>query len=380
MEMLVDPRVHGRPADVVVVVLELQQRMVPHVLLRAEQPVVLLQLRETLGGHFLGPVVGRQQAQRFGGEHRRELDVAGRHPQQARVFARAAALHGGRDHHGRNGNRDAGIEGAENERLRAAAAGARDRDPLRVHVRQAQEEIHGPEGIIGLHPHDRLQTRFRRGTEQPPILGRAHLRPLLGESVRQALRNLHAVGIADHVVVKHDAAHPGQLHAAGLQRAAAAVLETLRPFLDLLLHAVDAHVIEAAVGPVSVRAEHARQLARLALGPIQVARDEEAGKALEVDFLDRVIALVAAAMNHRIQGRLGRHRPQAQRNQHLPPHLFRPPVPFLPRFCRSEREVAVQVLQLLQTLVGRQFVRRQHAHAPSGGQRRPSRQQHAQTG
>ena len=79
------------------------------------------------------------------------------------------------------------------------------------------------------------------------------------------MRQLHAVGIADHVVVEHDAAHAGQLHAAALQRAAAADFEPLGACHDLLRERARL-IEEPAVGPMAVRAEHAGKLARLALG------------------------------------------------------------------------------------------------------------------
>ena len=46
-------------------------------------------------------------------------------------------------------------------------------------------------------------------------------------AVRDVLRDLHAVGVADHVVQEDDGAHPRQLHGARLQDVPRAVVESL---------------------------------------------------------------------------------------------------------------------------------------------------------
>ena len=73
------------------------------------------------------------------------------------------------------------------------------------------------------------------GLKKPQFSGVSNSGRCLAKPCASSNGNLHAVGVADHVVVKHDAAHPRQLHAAGLQRRAAADLEPLGAFDDLLL-------------------------------------------------------------------------------------------------------------------------------------------------
>ena len=50
--------------------------------------------------------------------------------------------------------------------------------------------------------------------------------------MRDIQRNLFTVAIADHIVVEHHAAHPGQLHAPGLHEAANTLLEPLGSVVD----------------------------------------------------------------------------------------------------------------------------------------------------
>ena len=82
---------------------------------------------------------------------------------------------------------------------------------------------------------------------------------------------LDAVGIADHVVVKGHAAHPGEAHAPRLQHATAAARPARR---------------ERGAG-----------------GAVEVAGDEVAGEGLEKNLLDRVVALVDPAVDHRRERR-----------------------------------------------------------------------------
>jgi hypothetical protein len=44
--------------------------------------------------------------------------------------------------------------------------------------------------------------------------------------------------------------------------------------------------------------KHARHFAGSVLGPVEIARDEESRRALEVHLLDRVIGSVDLAVNH----------------------------------------------------------------------------------
>ena len=112
-------------------------------------------------------------------------------------------------------------------------------------------------------------------------------------------RNLHAVGIAHHVVAEHDAAHPRQLHANGLQRIRAANLESFAPFGDQLARGVEPGVSESSVGPVAVREQNTGQLAALAGRPVKAAGDEVAGIAFEINPFDGVAIAIDLASESR---------------------------------------------------------------------------------
>ena len=245
----------------------------------------------------------------------------------AGVFARATALHRGRDHHGGKRHLHARVDGAEHERLRPAAAGSRHPNPRGIDIRQRRNEIQGADGVPRLQAHGRLQMRFGLGTEQSPALRLVHFRALGLEAVDDLLRDLLAVGVANHVVVEHDATHASQLHAARLQRAAAAVRKSLGTLHDLLLDFLRSAIVEPPVRPVAVWAQYAGALVRLPLGPKQAAGDEEPRHALEVDLFDRVVTFIQATVDDRIERRLGRLWPQPERHQHLLPHLCRPAPP-----------------------------------------------------
>ena len=81
-------------------------------------------------------------------------------------------------------------------------------------------------------------------------------------------------------------------------------------FADEFVGLVD----ETRVGPVSVGEDDRGYLARNILRPVKIARHEEAWSAFEVDLLDRVVPLVDLAVDHRVERRLGRHRPEALRD------------------------------------------------------------------
>ncbi len=169
---------------------------------------------------------------------------------------------------------------------------------------------------------------------------------------------LNAVGIAHHVVMKDDAAHASQLHAARLQRAAAADFEPFGPGHDLLLDRFRL-IVEPAVGPVTMWTKHAGELARLALGPIQATGDVMPGETFQIHAFDRVIVAIDQAVDDGVGGRFGWHRPQAQAHQHLPANFLGSLGPVFFRLGWRERKVAVQVHQraqapILRLLAGRQ--------------------------
>ena len=196
-------------------------------------------------------------------------------PQSGGVLADAAALERVGDHHDRRRDLDAIVERREQEGLGAAARFARAADPRDIHVGQRGQPVERPDAVPGL----------ERGQAQAPV-AQAIVQERVGERL--------AVVVADHVIQEDDAAQLGPSDAA---------------LLDL--------GIDPAVLPVAVRAEDARDLARRAGRPIEVAAEREAGERLEHDLLDRVAVAVELAVHLGIERRLREHRPEAQGHEHL---------------------------------------------------------------
>ena len=116
--------------------------------------------------------------------------------------------------------------------------------------------------------------------------------------------NLLAVGVSDHVVVEDNTAHSGELCTTSLKWIAAAGIEFLGLRLKLLVELLFRCLVEATVGPVTMRAEHSGQLARSAFRPIEAAGHAMPGEALEEDLFDCVLAPIDGAVDHGIGGGL----------------------------------------------------------------------------
>ena len=112
------------------------------------------------------------------------------------------------------------------------------------------------------------------------------------------------------------------------------------------LHLVGGHlgapkVREASVGPVAVRDENGRLFRARALRPIEIPAYIMSRIAGEVDFFDGVIIAVDLAVNHRIERRFGRQRPESIGDQHLLAQLTAAHLPCLQIGRRLEEEVLV---------------------------------------
>ena len=158
------------------------------------------------------------------------------------------------------------------------------------------------------------------------------------------------------------------------KHAAAAVLEAFLAGGDFFLDGIVARLGEPGVLPVAVGEQHAGNFARDLLWPVEIAGDEEAGRTLEIDFFDRVVGPLDLAVDDGVQRRLGRHRPEAFGHENLPAHAFGPSVPFRLRLGRREWEIAVEVLERLQSDIVRQRPGRQCARRGSF-ERRNERQE-----
>ena len=259
-EMLVEPAVHRRTAHVVVVVAELEKRKQLHLVACPEQLVVLLQLREAVGRHRPGPVVGGGHPEGARREQRRELHVAGADAQVVGVLAGAPALHARRHHHGRERHGGPVVDGASRKvcvppplaPVTATRAGSTSSSDV--------EEVQRPDGVPHLQAQDRLELQLRAEAEEQPLVG-ARARAS-SRAVRDGLRNLNAVGVALHVVEEHHRAHPRELHGTRLEQIARAVVEALGARRQLLPALCLGDVLEAAAGPVAVRGQARRAASR----------------------------------------------------------------------------------------------------------------------
>ncbi len=77
-------------------------------------------------------------------------------------------------------------------------------------------------------------------------------------------------------------------------------------------------------------------------GPVQIARDEEPGQALEVHLRDAIIGVSDLAEDHRRQGRLLGDRQQAGGREHVLPEVVGSMLPLTARRDRRRRKVIVE--------------------------------------
>ena len=348
LQVRVEPPVHRRAADVVVVVAEVHEREQPDAIGYAERGVELLQLGIAVLRHPLGPVVSCRHPERPRREERRDLDIAGAEAQIHGVLARAAALHARGHHHRRERHGRALVDRPDHHRLRAAAAGAGHGNPRRVHVVSARQPVERADAVPDLEPHDRLQVLLGLRAEEEPGRGRPRPLPAMGQLERQ----LHAVGVADHVVEEDDCPHARQLDGARLQRMPRARFEALRAGCQLLPYRVGRDVLESSARPVSVRREDRRQPAVAAGGTVQAPGHEVPGHALEEDALDRVALARDRTVHDGVQRPARGPRPETQRHANLAAQRTRALAPLLPCGRRLERKMGVQILQRRKAAVG----------------------------
>jgi hypothetical protein len=158
-------------------------------------------------------------------------------------------------------------------------------------------------------------------------------------------RELDRIGVAQRVDLPDHAAHARELHAHRLEARLAAFDETFLARGDLLADVFVGLDEEAGVFPMAVREDHRRRLAGHVLRTIEVTRHEEARGAFEIDLLDRVFTLVDLPVDDRVERRLGRHRPEALRDQQLSADELASWLPCLDGLRSREGEISVQVLQ-----------------------------------
>ena len=199
--------------------------------------------------------------------------------------------------------------------------------------------------------------RFGLRAVEPPALGRIHLGTLAGEAVDELARELDRVGVGEHVPLPHDAPHPRQLHAEGLEPTPAPLFETLLTIGNLLPRGSGVLIGMAGVLPVAVGEEDGWHLLAFlqAQRPVEVAGDKQPRRAFKGNVGDGVAAgpfislgigtLFNRAVDRRIERRLLRHRPQPLRNQDPLAHLRGPRLPGVERGGRGERERTIEILE-----------------------------------
>lgn len=227
----------------------------------------------------------------------------------------------------------------------AAAAGAGDADAGDVNVREGAKEVEGTDGVPRLETEDGLEAGFSLGAEEAPVGWGVEFGALFGEPVGKALGDLETVSVAEHVVVEDDAAHSGELNAAGLEGTASGGFEALGTGVKLTANVIGSGLEEAAVFPVAMRGENRRAWPQPAFGTVKVPGDKEAREALEIDFFYGVIGLLNFAVDDGLERRSGRHGPEAGGDQEIAPNALGADSPFVGGVARNKGEIAVEVLQ-----------------------------------
>ncbi|GBD37748.1 hypothetical protein HRbin36_02884 [bacterium HR36] len=126
------------------------------------------------------------------------------------------------------------------------------------------------------------------------------------------MRYALGIGVADHVVMEDHAPHPRQHGATRLQRIARTCFRFLRTTGQLVFHRLGVGLKEAAIRPMSMRAQHPREPlphVGFRFGPIQIPRYIVSRQAFEINFPDGVLVAVNRAVDNRLQRGAFGHRP-----------------------------------------------------------------------
>src|SRR6185312_11262801 len=98
---------------------------------------------------------------------------------------------------------------------------------------KTQEEVERSDRVPCLQAHRALQVSLGLRAEEAPVFCRVHFGPLLCEPMNEVSRELNRIGVAQHVPLPDDAAHPRQLDAHRLKPAASAAIEPFLASCDL---------------------------------------------------------------------------------------------------------------------------------------------------
>ena len=170
----------------------------------------------------------------------------------------------------------------------------------------------------------------------------------------QFIGNLLTVGVTEHVEDQHDATHSRQLSTSRQFWKAAGTFESFGSVRDHLSNRLFTVVLQST--SMSVRAEHRRAFDAL----LSVVRAKEQSRykmirdRFEIDFLDCKSRTSKPTVNHRIQRRFFRHRPQTGSDQRLPSEVRRASFPGRLSLRNVEGKVSIEILRWLQaTVVGK---------------------------
>ena len=315
-EVAIGELVHVGSRDMVVVVFELGIEMGLVAIGGAEHSVEFEKVRMSLGFEVDGPVVCGREAERARGDGGGDVHVALTDAEVDGILTGAAALHGGGDHDARKRGADPGIDHREHHGLGGAAAGSGDEDASGIAFGQAEEEIESADAVPGLQAEVGLESGGGLRTDESPSAG--FIGSQFGAGAVAMFGKLDRVRIAEHVIEKNDAAHPGQLNAAGLEGEPGPVDGDFGAGLDFLLGFGVPGIEETPVGPVAVGAEdhgafpvlHAVSQGGTG-GAVEGAGDEVAGERLEEDAFYLVIAAIQRPVDHGMKRAFFRQGPEA---------------------------------------------------------------------
>ena len=193
-----------------------------------------MQLGIAVAHHRLSPVIGGGHPLWTRRKERGQFHITRTHAKQAAALAGAPALHRGAHHAVRKRRNRTIIQCPQQNGLRATAATAGHGDAFGIHIRQIGQKIQRPNSVPRLQAHDRLQPQLGLGAVKPPILFALHRRALRAEAMRQLIRQLRAVRVADHVEEQHHIAEARKRGGTGHLGHAAGFLVFLRTDFDLI--------------------------------------------------------------------------------------------------------------------------------------------------
>ena len=219
----------------------------------SQECIQLRQFWKSLGCHFFCPIIRSCDHLRFGCEECGKLYIAGPHSHQATVFTRTSTLHRRTHHDRRDGDRNPRLNGSQDHGLRASAAGPSHCQSTAVHIRQALQKVGSTNGVPRLEPHHTLQSPLGLRAEQSPSGLRIHFRALLSEPMRHVITDLLTVRVANHVIVKDDAPHAGQLNTTGLQWATATLHKPLSTANKVLVYLIQTGIVKPPITPMPMR-------------------------------------------------------------------------------------------------------------------------------